>query len=338
MADKRIIEHTATTTLYNDDYFLVDRATTGNDGGTRKIVSTRLKQLFGGNNFAGEWHSGTTYSKDSYVTHEGKLYHNIKGGSVVSVNWNSSQWQEIDVSSELKKVVGSLAPPFDSSTNYDVDDLVTFNGALCKCISPHSAGAWNSSHFANVKISSLLTYFIMDNFTDKQWEKYSGSPVNYTKGTVIHKGLSMYRCKANTTNQSWDSSKWEQVDVTDLINSVTALIETVLSNIAPTFSSLAQYSINDFVIYNNQLYICTKPHHGSWYSPDFSIAKIGEVLEGIFHDIADVYSPSGSYVKGDVVNYLGVPLRCIVDTASSPMVFSEWEQVTVAQLIDEKVR
>ena len=331
--DKRIIELPASTSILNDDWIAKDSASQD----TTRLQLSFLKQLCGGNNFAGEWQSGTTYSKDSYVTHEGKLYHNIKGGSVVAVNWTSSQWQEIDVSSELKKVVGSLAPTFDSSTNYDVDDLVTFNGGLCRCISPHSSGAWNSSHFANVTVSSLLTYFIMDNFTDRRWEKYSGSPVNYTKGTVIHKGLSMYRCKANTTNQSWDSSKWEQVDVTDLINSVTVLIETVLSNLAPTFSSSAQYSINDFVLYNNQLYICMKPHHGSWDPLDFGTGKIGDILEGIFNNIADVYNPSGSYVKGDVVNYLGMPLRCIVDTATSPMVFSEWERVTVEQLIDEKV-
>lgn len=330
--DKRIIELPASESILNDDWIAKDSASQG----TTKIQLSLLKQLFGGNNFAGEWQSGTTYSKDSYVTREGKLYHNITG-SATSTTWKASQWQEIDVSSELKKVVGSLAPTFDSSTNYDVDDLVTFNGGLCRCISPHSAGAWNSSHFANVKVSSLLTYFIMDNFTDRQWENYSGSPVNYTKGTVIHKGLSMYRCKANTTNQSWDSSKWEQVDVTDLINSVTALIETVLSNLAPTFSSSIQYSINDFVIYNNHLYICVKPHLGSWNATDFSAGIIGNILEAIFNNIADVYSPSGSYVKGDVVNYLGMPLRCIVDTATSPLVFSEWEQVTVEQLIDEKV-
>jgi hypothetical protein len=286
-ANKRIIEHTATTTLYNDDYFLVDRATTGDDGGTRKIVNTRLKQLFGGDNFAGKWTANTAYSKDSYVTREGKLYHNITG-STTSTTWKASQWQEIDVSSELKKVVGSLAPTFDSSTNYDVDDLVTFNGGLCRCISPHSAGAWNSSHFANVTVSSLLTYFIMDNFTDRRWEKYSGSPVHYTKGTVIHKGLSMYRCKANTTNQSWDSSKWEQVDVTDLINSVTVLAETVLSNIAPTFSTSTSYAVGDYVIYEDQLYECTTAHSaGVWNNADFTSTDITTEIKDAKEDLSN---------------------------------------------------
>lgn len=150
--DKRIIELPASESILNDDWIGKDSASQG----TTKIQLSLLKQLFGGDNFAGEWQSGTTYSKDSYVTHEGKLYHNIKGGSVVSVNWTSSQWQEVDVSSELRKIIGSLAPTFDSSTNYDIDDLVTFNGGLYRCISPHSAGAWNNADFTSTDITTEI--------------------------------------------------------------------------------------------------------------------------------------------------------------------------------------
>ena len=331
--DKRIIELPASESILNDDWIGKDSASQG----TTRLQLSFLKQLCGGNNFAGEWHSGTVYNKEAYVTHEGKLYHNIKGGSVVAVDWSSSQWEQVSIGNELRKIVESLAPTFDTSTNYKVDDLVIYDNTLYRCIAAHTAGTWVGSHFGTVKVSSLLLYGIMDNFTEIYWENYSGSPVNYTKGTVIHKGLTLYRCKADTTNQSWDSSKWEQVDVTDLLATEHGYIQSLISSIAPTFSSSTQYSINDFVIYNNQLYICTKPHHGSWDSTDFSLAKIGDALEFIFNIIADVYSPSGSYVKGDVVNYLGMPLRCIVDIATSPMVVSEWEQVTVEQLIDEKV-
>ena len=118
--DKRIIELPASESILNDDWIGKDSASEG----TTKIQLSLLKQLFGGNNFAGEWHSGTPYSKDSYVTHEGKLYHNIKGGSVVAVDWSSNQWQEVDVSGELKKLASSLAPTFDSSTNYYVQQIV----------------------------------------------------------------------------------------------------------------------------------------------------------------------------------------------------------------------
>lgn len=154
--DKRIIELSASESILNDDWIGKDSASEG----TTKIQLSLLKQLFGGNNFAGEWHSGTVYNKEAYVTHEGKLYHNIKGGSVVSVNWNSSQWQEIDVSSELKKVVGSLAPTFDTSTNYSVDDLVIYDNTLYRCIAAHTAGTWVGSHFGTVKVSSLLLSLI----------------------------------------------------------------------------------------------------------------------------------------------------------------------------------
>ena len=330
--DKRIIELPASTSILNDDWIAKDSASQD----TTRLQLSFLKQLCGGNNFAGEWHSGTTYPKESYVTHEGKLYHNIKGTSVVADSWTSSQWTQVSIGNELRKIVESLAPTFDTSTNYKVDDLVIYNNTLYRCIVAHTAGTWISSHFATVKVSSLLLSSIMDNFTDLYWENYSGSPVNYTKGTVIHKGLKLYRCKADTTNQSWVSSKWEQVDVTDLIATEHGYIQSLFSIIAPTFSTSTSYNVDDFVVYNNQLYMCIYPHNGAWNSGHFLLCTVSNTLQALYRNLADTYSFSGAYVKGDVVNYAGVLWRCIVDTATSPIVFSEWEQVTVAQLIDEK--
>ena len=149
--DKRIIELPASESILNDDWIGKDSASEG----TTKMQLSFLKQLFGGNNFAGEWQSGTTFARDSYVVHEGKLYHNISGGGITQLSWSASPWQEITVSEEIKKLATNLANTFNKNTSYGSGDYVVYNNVLFKCVAAHS-GVWNPVHFTEVNATDLI--------------------------------------------------------------------------------------------------------------------------------------------------------------------------------------
>ena len=53
-----------------------------------------------------------------------------------------------------------IAAPFSEVVTYAVKNLVIHNGILYKCIAPHSAGAWDSSHFeeTNVEKSFMMAH------------------------------------------------------------------------------------------------------------------------------------------------------------------------------------
>jgi hypothetical protein len=97
MADKRVIEQTASTELYNDDWFLKDSVVEG----TTKISGVNLKELLGADGtlaldeiasaIAEEYDSTHTYSLNSWVYHEGTLYRCIDNN--VTGTWNANKWQ-----------------------------------------------------------------------------------------------------------------------------------------------------------------------------------------------------------------------------------------------------
>jgi len=97
MADKRVIEQTASTELYNDDWFLKDSVVEG----TTKISAAKLKELLGAdgtqaleeiaNAIAEEYDSTHTYSLNSWVFHEGVLYRCISQSTTGT--WDATKWQ-----------------------------------------------------------------------------------------------------------------------------------------------------------------------------------------------------------------------------------------------------
>ena len=146
--DKRIIEQPGTLTLYNDDWLLTDRATEGEDGGTRKIQASQLKKLFNGEIVADEWVALTTYNRGAFVTHEGKLYYNNSGGALVQTTFNSSAWLEVKVDSILKNMISSIALLWESNGIYYKNDLVMYGGSLYYCcVSTSTQGTWKSTEW-----------------------------------------------------------------------------------------------------------------------------------------------------------------------------------------------
>lgn len=98
----RIIEQTATESIYNDDWAMIDRPTEGEDGGTRKILVSKLKELFNDGlasseeletvvgNIADTYNTSESYVVDYLCIHENALYKCI---GATTGTWDSTKWQ-----------------------------------------------------------------------------------------------------------------------------------------------------------------------------------------------------------------------------------------------------
>lgn len=213
--DKRIIELPASESILNDDWIAKDSASQD----TTRLQLSFLKQLCGGNNFAGEWIAGHSYQFESYVTHEGKLYHNISGASITQSTWSASAWEEITFSGELKKMAANFAMTFNSSTSYHVGQFVVHNNTFYRCNTPHT-GAWNWEHFSLTNVSDI--------------------------------------------------------------------VETIMRDFAPLFSTSTDYAVGDYVTYNTRLYKCTTAHSaGAWNNADFTLTDVTTEIKDAKEDLSN---------------------------------------------------
>lgn len=77
-------------------------------------------------------------------------------GSICAWHDASQEWVIENMSSEAdtdKLNSTAVAPAFDETSAYAVDDYVTYEGNLYKAISAHSAGSWSSDDFASVDMT-----------------------------------------------------------------------------------------------------------------------------------------------------------------------------------------
>lgn len=192
----RIIEQTATELIYNDDWALIDRPTEGEDGGTRKILVSRLKELLCGDYIADEWVTGEIYTNGAIVSHEGKLYYNNSGGALVQTTFNSKAWLEVKIDELLEKVIGSIGKKWRRVDTYHQDDLVVYGGRLYRCIKNTSTqGTWVRNEWieanAEYYFKKVREYIARYDFVPSG----EGVVSPYNKGDLI-----LYRAPGDTTN------------------------------------------------------------------------------------------------------------------------------------------
>ena len=192
MADKRVIEEPSSTELYSDDWFLKDSATHG----TRKILVSRLKELLCGDYIADEWVAGETYTNGAIVSHEGKLYYNKSGGTLVHTTFNSNSWLEVKIDELLEKVICSVGAKWRPVDTYHYDDLVVYGFRLYRCIKNASTqGTWVSNEWieanAEYYFKKVREYIARYGFVPSR--EAVSSP--YNKGDLI-----LYRAPGDTTN------------------------------------------------------------------------------------------------------------------------------------------
>lgn len=93
--------------------------------------------------------TSVSYNVNDYVIHENNLYRFTAPHTAGP--WNSSQAIRVTIGEELntlniEKVNNNvIAPIFTTDNNYNINDIVLYNGNLYRFISQHTAGVWNET-------------------------------------------------------------------------------------------------------------------------------------------------------------------------------------------------
>lgn len=94
----------------------------------------------------------------------------------------------------------SLAPAFSTSTNYTAGQYVTYNGALYRFTTNHSAGSWNSAHVTATNIGAdvndLKSAITPLSFADVTWRNGSILSVGNSNAITMKYVLPLYGAKS----------------------------------------------------------------------------------------------------------------------------------------------
>lgn len=115
-------------------------------------------------------------------------------------------------------------------------------------------------------------------------------------------------------------------NIVSALNSIASARRTPLL-IADAFSNLTNYDVNDYVIYENNLYRFTASHPaGSWNYSQVVRVSLGEELERKVDNsaVAPEFRNDANYAVGDVVSYKGGLYRYL-----SPHIEGDWDRSEV---------
>ena len=127
-------------------------------------------------------------------------------------------------------------------------------------------------------------------------------------------------------------------------------------SVANPFSPSRSYEIDDAVVYNNVLYVCTNAHSGPWSEDDFSNATVDYIVRLIssklvyqaqdsinrniaqkvsLSDLAPEFDEGSSYKRGELVCHEGSLFRCVNDRESGEWSSSDFSRTLISdEIID----
>ena len=234
----------------------------------------------------GDWQSGFSYKRDDIVRVNGKSY-------VCVVTHVSSSAFRTDLTAILpgsnppqlqpKWTVMTSGRSFEgnwtSGTDYNLGDIVLYDGSLWTCVVSHAASNF-ASDFTNWTIFAQTTSFIGN------WN--SGD--SYAPGAVVkYNGLS-YKCvNAHTAGNILEDNADDWVLYHNGIE------------IRNEWQPSTEYRVNDFVKYGGTVYRCLETHTANSTNLDdtkFSVEAFGNQYDGDWND-------STYYNIGDIVRHRG---------------------------------
>ena len=186
-------------------------------------------------------------------------YHSLKND--IQTLRNSIRNTNDNVAQLTNKVANGIAREWVSNTYYSIGDLVYYSNFLYRSLRDSNRRnyptgyASSNTYWEYVTLKSLL------------------SSVSGAVNDVQINGTSILNNKvANIqTNSAYNASTNKIATMTE-INNVTSIVNNLVNNFAPVWSSASvHYIVGDVVIYNNLLYECILEHtssSGSAYKPD----------------------------------------------------------------------
>jgi hypothetical protein len=282
MADKRIIEHTASTEILNDDWLLKDSAT----GGTTKILASVLRTLLGGDNFASTYDSSLTYYTGNMCIYDGILY-KCKTFSGTTGTFDSSKWTQVTITDYASKL---LASDWRATSSYVRDDLVSYRGSIYRCASDSATvGTFVNTEWITANWDSIRIVLLRNNIA----KEYDGSEI-YNKGDLVFESpYYLCVCKENGVTGTFDTSKW----ITDgtISDALELVDEQIIENIAGEYDSEVEYIKDALCFKDGVLYIANADTTGTWDSTKWNATTIADIIANLRIDANDVVDVS---VKG----------------------------------------
>ena len=275
MANKRIIEHTASTTISNDDWLLKDSAT----GGTTKILASVLRTLLGGDNFASTYDSSLTYYTGNMCIYNGILY-KCNAFSGTTGTFDSSKWTQVTITDYASKL---LASDWRATSSYVRDDLVSYRGSIYRCASDSATvGTFVNTEWITANWDSIRIVLLRNNIA----KEYDGSEI-YNKGDLVFESpYYLCVCKENGVTGAFDTSKW----ITDgtISDALELVDEQIIENIAGEYDSEVEYSKDALCFNDGVLYIANADTTGTWDSTKWNATTIADIIANLRIDANDV--------------------------------------------------
>ena len=253
-------------------------------------------------NWRGDWVTGTAYKRDDVVRVGGKSY-------VCIITHAASANFRDDLDAILPGSVPPQALPrwtvmtngfsfvgdWATGTEYNLGDIVKYNGSLWLCSTNHLSSAF-ATQIDNWTTFSQTTTFLGN---------HTGS-TSYTVGSVVRNNGNLYRCTTAHISQG----------SIDLLN-----FEIYLEGIEwkGNHAEGVSYEINDLVKYGGSVYRCTGSHTSSTTLDidNFKLEVLGSQYDGLWaQDI--------NYSVGDIVQHQGYMYYAVNNNVNSkPFVDSD---------------
>ena len=234
----------------------------------------------------GDWETDVSYRRDDIVRVNGKSYVCLIGhvsSAVFRTDLDAILPGSVPPQPQPKWVVMtngfSFVGDWESSTDYNLGDIVKYNGSLWTCTINHSSSSFASDK-SNWTIFSQVTSFV------GEWE----SSTSYAVGAVVKYNGNLYKCIETHSSGS---------TINDNIESWEIYFEGI--EWRGNYASGTVYRINDFVKYGGTIFRCIESHTSAGTAIDisrFNVEVFGSQNEGL-------WNANTNYNIGDIVRHEG---------------------------------
>ena len=281
--------------IYEGDYYIFTSAHVAESSWDDNDVNQLTTEIFD---------STHAYGVGDYVEYDDALY-----------QFTSAHVSGAFDSTEVSAIT---ADTFDSTQNYEIGDICIYDGNYYIFTSAHEIGAWNDAEVEEVETTGFVTNTAYSNgdyvtYRDKLYQYTTDHSAtaswDASRVTAVTVGQELRRIAESGggggSGSGGDGSIPSGMGIGDIIDfdGDTMVITTAENSIsdlqkltAPIFSTLEDYSVGDYVIYNNKLYRFVRPHYAGIWSGGEAIAV------NVAEELIDIKSNGGGGSGGGTSN------------------------------------
>lgn len=277
---------------------------------------SKWELMLDGQEWRGNWQTSTVYGIGNIVKYNGYVYR-------CTANHTSIILASLGLPNDIANWT-LLATTYDWKNtwtvnfNYNLGDVVRYNGTVYICIQKHLSAATAALGLEDNQSSWEIVV------TSDNWTTDWNINTRYSVNDIVRYGGIVYRCvegHTSTSNLSLglenDQSKWEAV-----LDGIDYKFDWVTSN---------RYKLNDIVKKDAVLYICINEHTSLTFDGDIINWQIW--MPGLGYE--ELWNSLTIYDKGDLVIYGGYTYAALQrNVGAAPFVdglvqdFGNWELIT----------